>query len=198
MRYCTKCGGALVENARFCNSCGAPVSEFSYAGDEASAPKNDEQLKAQEQQLLDSFSLGLKHERLAYKIVGIVFTVMSAIFICISLVFWVVSFALLVEGDLAFSGMMVLAGTYFICGLMYLPVAIINLCMCKKLESYRNKLYSDCADGIGHYSVGSIVFSAFFNSVALVFIIIYFVKAKNSKHIIERIKARQSAYNSMV
>ena len=85
---------------------------------------------------------------------------------------------------------------YFAFALIYLPAIIINLSMKKKLETYRTKLYTDCKDGIGHFSVGSIVFCAFFNGVALVFNIVYFIQAKNNAAVIERIKARQEAYNS--
>lgn len=216
MKYCTKCGYELVDEARFCNACGAvveeaakaeavsenpyenaqPVYEVQPAHVCTNEPKTDEELRAEEQALLDKFSLGLKHERLAWKISGVVWTVMSAFFLGFGLLFGILmTIASVAEGG-EFVAFIPMSVSYFFMGLMYLPIAIINLSMKKKLEGYRAKLYTDCKDGIGHFSVGSIVFCAFFNGVALVFNIVYFIQAKNNAAVIERIKARQEAYNS--
>lgn len=215
MKYCTKCGHELIDEARFCNACGAPAmvsaqtvnSENPYASAQPAyeakpapvtyteKPKTEEELLAEEQALLDKFSLGLKHERLCWKVSGIVFTVMSAFFVFFGLIFGIATAGTInySEGAYAFLSFCI---TYSMMGLMYLPIAIINMIMKKKIEDYRAKLYTDCRDGIGHYSVGSIVFAAFFNTIALVFIIIYFIQAKNNSAVIERIKARQDSYNS--
>ncbi len=205
MKYCTKCGKELVEGARFCNACGASVatpssSENPYANhtqsDYASnsstaqqaytAEKSDEQLRAEEQALLDQFNLGLKHERLAWKIMAIVYAAVMGVYFFIAVIFACVSLGLLPAVVL-----------FCLYGVFFLPCAVINFYMCNRLTEYRNKLYTDCTDGIGHYSVGSIVFSAFFNNIALIFIIIYFIKAKCNTNVIERIKARQDKYNSL-
>lgn len=216
MKYCTKCGNSLVEGARFCNSCGAPAevntaqavdSENPYANAQpvfevqsapvyTSEPKTDDELRAEEQALLDKFSIGLKHERMAWKFAGIFFLIAN-IFIAVGALFIGICAIAMDDysGEVAFV-YSTMASMYFIMAIMYLPITIINLVMKKKLEVYREKLYTDCRDGIGHYSVGSIVFAAFFNTIAMVFIIVYFVQAKNNANVIERIKARQDSYNS--
>ncbi len=218
MKYCTKCGYQLPDEARFCNSCGATVEAVSadsqnpYANEttvnatsqvniqaantSTEAPKTDEELRAEEQALLDKFSIGLKHERLAWKIYGIVWIIITAYLIAFGLIIGIfVGAAASATGGEAFVALPFFM-MYSLFGLLFLPIAIINLSMKKKLETYREKLYTDCKDGIGHFSVGSIVFCAFFNGVALVFNIVYFIKAKNNAAVIERIKTRQDSYNS--
>lgn len=203
MKYCLNCGNTLVEGAKFCNACGEAVevsdavntsTENPYTKPEA--PKTDDELRAEEQALLDKFSIALKHERLAWKIYGIVWVIITAYMIAFGLIMGIFAGA----AAAATGGEAIVASLFFIMylfiGLMFLPVAIINLSMKNKLEKYREKLYTDCKDGIGHFSVGSIVFCAFFNGVALVFNIVYFIIAKNNAAVIERIRSRQESYNS--
>lgn len=203
MKYCLKCGNALVEGAKFCNACGEAVEVYDTVNTstenpytKAEAPKTDDELRAEEQALLDKFSTALKHERLAWKIYGIVWVIITAYMIAFGLIMGIFAGA----AAAATGGEAIVAALFFMMylfiGLMFLPIAIINLSMKNKLEKYREKLYTDCKDGIGHFSVGSIVFCAFFNGVALVFNIVYFIIAKNNAAVIERIKARQESYNS--
>ena len=193
MKYCTKCGKELSENSKFCNACGTAVNNITTA---PQAPKTDEELRAEEQALLNKFSIALKHERLAWKIYGIVWVIITAYIIAFGLIMGIFTgAAAAATGGEAFVASLFFL-IYLFIGLMFLPIAIINLSMKNKLEKYREKLYTDCTDGIGHFSVGSIVFCAFFNGVALVFNIVYFIMAKNNAAVIERIKARQNEYNS--
>lgn len=214
MKYCTKCGYELVNEARFCNACGAEVvkteavSENPYAGNTqpvyqvqpapvySEAPKSDDEQRAEEQKLLDKFSIGLKHERMAWKFTGIFYLVYTIFIAFCGLIMGVCGIGIDdYSGEAAFIYTM-MANMYFVAALFLLPITIINFSMAKKLAGYRAKLYTDCKDGIGHFSVGSIVFCAFFNGVALVFNIVYFIQAKNNAAVIERIKARQEEYNS--
>ena len=190
MKYCTKCGHELADGARFCNACGAP------ADTQPPKPRTDDELRAEEQAVLNKFSLGLKHERLAWKIYGTTWTIFSSIFIGLGLIMGTILFILAAasggEGIVALPLFMV----YSLYGLMFMPIGIVNLSMMKKVDGYREKLYTDCNDGISHFRVGSIVFCAIFNPVALVFNIVYFIQTKNNAAVIERIKARQEAYRS--
>ena len=222
MKYCTKCGYQLIDEARFCNACGAPAepqtqkasfeSENPYASEAntysapqytasqyTNEPKSEEELRAEEQALLDKFSIGLKHERMAWKFTGIFYLVGTIFFTVFGLIFGIAAIGasgLLGEELAAFA---TIFSMYIFMGIgIYLPVTIINFSMKNKLEKYREKLYTDCRDGIGHFSVGSIVFCAFFNGVALVFNIVYFIQAKRNSAVIERIKAQQDSYNSQI
>ncbi|MBR3988150.1 MAG: hypothetical protein IKK10_02480 [Clostridia bacterium] len=193
MKYCFKCGNALIEDAKFCNTCGQ-ATENPYT--KVEAPKTENELRAEEQALLDKFSLGLKHERLAWKIYGIVWIIITAYIIALGLIIGIfVGAAATATGGESFVALPFIM-MYSLMGFLFLPIGIINLSMKNKVETYRAKLYSDCKDGIGHFSVGSIVFCAFFNEIALIFNIVYFIQAKNNAAVIERIKARQNEYNS--
>lgn len=218
MKYCTKCGYQLPDEARFCNACGASVEILSAdsqnpysAGTTANtppqvntqptsnyteAPKTDEELRAEEQALLDKFSIGLKHERMAWKFAGIFFLIATIIIFVCALIIGICAIAIddySGEASFIYSTM---ASVYFSMAACYVPITIVNMVMKKKLEGYREKLYTDCKDGIDHFRVGSIVFAAIFNTVAMVFTIVYFIQAKNNAAVIERIKSRQDSYNS--
>ena len=181
MKNCINCNEPVVEGSKFCNSCGAPVDEV----------KTEADLIAEEQRVLNKFSTGLKHERLAWKIGGIL-SLIATIYILIG------ALLLPICGMDAYSPetaheFVELTVICLTCALCVLPVPIVNFTMMKKLGKYRAKLFTACKDGISHCSVGSIVLAALFNEVALVFAIINFVRAKNNAAVIERIKARQNA-----
>lgn len=186
MKNCLKCNEPLVEGSKFCNACGAP----------ADMAKTEAELIAEEQAVLNRFSLGLKHERMAWKFASIAWIIFSAFLIAFGLVFGLLAGAAAIAQGGELIALLPLAMMYFFMGLMFLPIAIINLSMKNKLANYREKLFTDCNDGIGHFSVGSIVFCAFFNEVALVFNIVYFIFSKRNAAVIKRIKARQAQLNT--
>lgn len=206
MKYCSNCGKALEDNMNFCNSCGA-------------AANTAEANKANEQKCLDRLSTSLKHEGLCYKIFGIVWTVIAAIVLIVSIFMLITGSAVVgsnansvieydgyeyyVEDYEATAG--VAAGAVFVglgagyiaMGAVFLGVGIVNLVLAGKVSKYRNKLYTDCSEGANHAgSVGSIVLAAFFNEVALIFVIINFVFMKKNAATFENIKANQANYNS--
>lgn len=192
MKNCSNCNEPMVEGSKFCNACGASTTA------QPVRVKTEDELRAEEQEVLNKFSLGLKHETLAWKIYGIVWVIFSALFIGLGVIMgFIMGGVALASGGEAFIALPVFM-FYSIYGLIFLPIGIINLCMKNKVEGYRKKLYTDCNDGIGHFSVGSIVFCAFFNNVALVYNIVYFIQAKNNAAVIERIKARQADYRSQL
>lgn len=208
MRYCTKCGYQLVDTAKFCNYCGAPVitsaeapaakteedfsqnpytetaqsyqqpqyNEYQYA-----QPKSDEELQAEEQKLLNLIYRGLSHEAMAWRIGAIAFLIYSALFIFLGL-----------SGMFdASDSIMDLAK-----GILYIPVSIIGFVMAGKVNKCKSILYTDCKAALKHYTPGSIVMGALFNSIAMIFVIVYFVQTKSNAAVIERIKNKQEEYNS--
>ena len=70
MRYCTNCGNAIPDEASFCGVCGTPaaISQDQYAYDEEKA-------------FLDYTHRFLRYERLAWKISGVVFLIISLVFL---------------------------------------------------------------------------------------------------------------------
>ncbi len=247
MKYCSKCGQAIPEGAKFCSFCGevltsndAKKSTTYYA-----VPQTEEKTKTynytreEEQKHLDSLSNRLKWERIAWKVPGIILLVCSIILLSVSTIFGIVGIAGLataadnpqvnieeynfddygyhfeeyggsddyyynefdnsVDAGIVVAGGMgaFLWGLYFGMGLAFLPIAIVNLVMAKKVGKYRDKLYTDCTDAVNHAtSVGSIVLGALFNEYALIAIIINFILTKNNKELFDSIKANQSAYNN--
>lgn len=208
MKYCSNCGSALEDSMNFCSSCGASVN-------------TDEAKKAKEQNCLDRLSAGLKHERLCYKIFGIAWTVIAS-FILILSIFMLIGSSLIaenavdysveyngseyyiedfdVEPDAVASALFIGLGSgYISMALIFLGVGIVNFVLASKVGKYRNTLYKDCTNGANHASsVGSIVLAAFFNEVALIFVIINFVFMKRNAQTFESIKANQKSYNEQL
>ena len=168
MKYCTQCGTALADEARFCSGCGTGID-----------------MEAEKQECIENFRKFLKWERFGWRLIGIILLVCSLVILTIGL-------GIVAAGgmtgysyrvDMAVVGIM-----YAIPGLLYLPLAIVNLVMAKRAGEYREDLDVNpkyVIDRCG--SVGLIVLGAIFNSLALVFIIINFVRAKNCRHIIEKL-----------
>lgn len=217
-KFCSFCG-AVTEDVKTTQE-----STTYYEAPVTQAPAPD---RAEEQKCLDGLSSRLKWERTAWKISGIVFLICAIVFLLIGLIGTVAGGALIadnasysydyydgeyyfdddygyysdnVDGEdfVAVFGLS-FGVTYGFMGLAaFLPLAIVNLVMAKKVGKYREKLYTDCTDGYNHAtSVGSIVLGALFNEIALVFIIINFVLTKNKGAEFDRIKATQAQYNTM-
>ncbi len=169
MKYCTNCGVQMADDARFCVNCGAQVSG-SAVMDKA---------------CLDQFYQFLKWERLSWKIFGIVWLVLSIVLAACGLI-------IMVSG--AMTGysyrldMAVIGIIYLMLGLLYLPIAIVNKVMVKKTHDCMKMLYIEPKTVLARCgSVGMIVLAAFFNNVALIFIIINFVRTKTNKEAIDRL-----------
>lgn len=182
MIHCNNCGHEIPDTDRFCSVCGTPVGAVPVAP----APVIGIE---QEKECLDNFHRLLKYERLSWKISGIVTLVISCFLGFLSLVYFALSAT---EEMFAFLG-----GYLFVYTILFLPVAIINLKMVKKAEYYMNIVYNDVtpvAERCGN--VGMIVLSAIFNEIAMIFIIINFVRVKNNKAIIESAAARQQEFRN--
>ena len=82
---------------------------------------------------------------------------------------------------------------FLLIGLLgYLPPAVVSLVMLKKVEYYENTVYTDVSIARKRcISVGMIVFAAIFNKIALIFIIINFVKTRKNAAAFDRIEAAQ-------
>ena len=86
---------------------------------------------------------------------------------------------------------------FLLIGLLgYLPTAVMSLVMLKKVEYYENTVYTDVSIARKRCtSVGMIVFAAIFNKIALIFIIINFVKTRKNAKAFDRIEAAQKGGN---
>ncbi len=169
MKYCTKCGVQMPDDARFCVACGTQV------------PGSTVMDKA----VLDSFYQFLKWERLSWKIFGIVWLILSIILAVCGLIIMV---SAAMTGFSYRLDMGIIGFVYLLLGLLYLPIAIVNKVMVKKTFHCMEMLYIDPKSVLARCgSVGMIVLAAFFNNVALIFIIINFVRTKTNKEVIDRL-----------
>lgn len=213
MRYCEHCGQAVNPGARFCTNCGAgfvaapdlseepeivisapiapereaPAAElpvvatpaYSIPAEERPVEHNheipeDAQL-AKEKACLDSFCNFLNWERKMWRIGGILQLVGA--------------FLLLVIG-IAASDVESIVNA-----LIYLPCGIVSLCLVNQPLRYMKTIYSDARPTVKRCSrVGLIVLSFFFNELAMIFIIINFVRTKSNAPLLESIIARQESY----
>lgn len=204
MKYCTNCGNRVDDNAAFCSVCASPVQNINPSPDA----------------LLKRLDTGLKHERLAYKIYGIVCLALAGLFLIIGVFTAVLSYNIVAsdtvniddyvtddyvfeidgeewvldstESAEVFAAMFIVAYSVFFIFMTvcFAAIGIVNIVMCSKLKKYRAALSTDSSKGIRHASsAGSIVFAAFFNTIALVFVIINFVFMKNNSAAFERLAA---------
>lgn len=183
MKYCVKCGQQLSDEARFCDKCG-----YAFENVNAEPADIERTLMLEEKECLDKFYRFFKYERLAWKIAGIVFAAFAGFFFALALIC-----AMIAIGEIE-----ALAGT-FACsmyGLIFLPIAIINLKMVGKAEYYMNVIYKDARPVVVRCnSIGMLVFSYFFNTIAMAFIIVNFVFNKTNKQILARVIERQQSIN---
>ena len=177
MKKCTSCGLENAEDSRFCSGCGAVLEESNNA-------------VAEEQSLLDGYYRFFKYERLAWKISGIFFLVFSLFFFGLGFIFLLISaFA---DSVAAEAGTAAMFGVFLMYGLLFLPVAIVNLKMVSRAEYYMNTLYTDITPVIPRTSsIGMFILSGFFNEIALIFIIINFIRTERNGHLLNRIAFRQ-------
>lgn len=159
--------------------------------------------------VLARLSTGLNRERLTYKIYGIVAIVLAALIIVFGVIFAIAGSYFtadsvvtdldsngytyeidgyeveITDGDVAMvagAGIIAFSAFYITFGVILLAVGIVNLVMASKVGKYRlNPELTVKHAG----SVGSIILAAFFNEIALIFVIINFVIAKKNRAVLE-------------
>lgn len=194
MIRCSSCGNDIPDTSTFCGICGAPVNNVDVG-------------IYKEKECLDNFYRFLKYERLSWKIGAIVSFVCAGLFGVIGLLLTVVSGAGMsaIMGieyitDVPGTGIAAIMGIeYMVMGVFYLPSAIVNLKMIGKTEHYMSIVYNDVnsvTERCGN--AGMIVLGAFFNTVAMIFIIINFTRTKTNRAEIQSAAARQAQFNNNI
>ena len=207
MRYCSYCGQPLEPGSAFCHHCGAalkavvpeadeiPVQETPVQEEPApekivtiEAPASDEKAIAEEKAFLEQTHRLLRWERKAWSIAGKVYLIMGIIGTALFFLFGVIILA--VGNDIAPVG-----GVFIYCAFIFamiIAIGIINIIAAGKIPQYTNTLYKDFRAAHKRCnSIGMIVFGYFFNTIALVFYLINFVRMKSNKAMAERILTRQ-------
>ena len=208
MRYCSYCGQPLNPGSAFCHHCGAalkavvpeadeiPVQEIPVQEEPApekivtiEAPASDEKAIAEEKAFLEQTHRLLRWERKAWSIAGKVFLIMGIIFAALFFLMGIIFLA--VGEDVAFLGAVFFVYALIV-GCMFIAIGIINIIAAGKIPQYTDTLYKDFRAAHKRCnSIGMIVFGYFFNTIALVFYVINFVRMKSNKAMAERILTRQ-------
>ena len=106
MKYCSKCGQTIPDNAKFCSHCGEviktsePAQESTtYYQSPAPVETSKTYTREDEQKHLDSLSNRLKWERIAWKVPGVIFLVLAIIYIAVSSIFGIIGLAVIVDNS---------------------------------------------------------------------------------------------------
>ncbi|MBQ3229827.1 MAG: hypothetical protein IJO64_00195 [Clostridia bacterium] len=185
MKTCWKCNRDNDDSVCYCAFCGAEL-------------KND--AHAEEQRFLDNCHRFLRYERLAYRITGIVFPILALLYVLLAFVY--AGYPEQVDEEMI--GLVLIPIFVYIIfmfvvyAVLFLGAGLVNLIASFKMTNTLNSVYTDLS--VVQRRNGSakrIVFAAFFNSIALVFVIINFVRFKSNKQLVERIIAKQKGtFNS--
>lgn len=182
MAFCANCGSKIPDGGMFCVECGTPVATVVPVAPVATNV-------AEEQEFLDTTHRLLRWEQKAWRITGTVFTILGAVFAAIFTLVALIGVMVGEDGEFFAMFFFVYAIVY---GGIFLGVGFLNMKAAQKIPQYLSRLYTDfkfAEDRCG--SVGMMIFTIFFNEVALVFFIINFVRMKSNKPLIERIVAKQ-------
>lgn len=203
MRYCTNCGREIAEGTAFCSNCGARVNVETPAPAPVPAPVpvpvapavSHEEMNRQENEFLETTHRLLRWERKAWSITGKVFTIMGIIFAVLFMLFVFLGIVLVAAGEDEGGAAAIVVGLVYaiILGGMFIVIGIVNNKAGKKIPQYLDTLYTDFSLAYKRCgSVGMMIFAIFFNTIALVFFIINFVRMKSNRAVIERIMRNQN------
>lgn len=195
MKYCEFCGCELPDYAAFCERCGAqqPVMQQQPCGAYNAEPMATPE---EENRLLEQMKKMLRAEHLAWKIAAIVNTCVIGLCILSIMVllasgfsfhdFWDSIFDYAEDFGVSYNFSISLNSFAF-----SIPGIIIGFIMAAKTKRCYQCIHTDPAAAINRCgSVGSIVLGALFNEVALIFIIINFVRCKSNKKLLDQILQR--------
>lgn len=218
MRYCSHCGNPLNPGASFCHSCGAalkvivpeaeeapvaaPVVEAAPVAPvqapvipEAPAPvsepvvlhANYDKDIQEEKQFLDDTHKFLRWEKKAWNISGKVILIMG---IVLAALFFLLGVILAATEDAAAGAVLLVYALIY--GVVLIGIGIVNIKAAGKIDQYTETLYRNFSLANNRCnSIGMIVFCYFFNTIALIFFVINFVRMKCNKTMRERILTRQ-------
>ncbi|MBQ6819222.1 MAG: zinc ribbon domain-containing protein [Clostridia bacterium] len=188
MSYCRNCGSAIGEQDRFCPTCGV---EAPVAVPVQDVPCTDP-VADQTQQALTLMQRMFKYERLAWKIGGIIYTVLGAFWGIYVLLFGVLGVAAMFDEPGMGGVLFVYAWLFVIYVLLFVSVGVFNLMMVKRAHRYMTEMTNNLRPALVRAgAVGMIVLSALFNNIAMIFIIINFVNARSNRVVLEQVAAKQ-------
>lgn len=181
--YCPRCNNELPDGSDFCRFCGATLDQGSDI--------------QEEQDFLDKTHRLLRWERKAWSIAGKAFLILGIIFVALYGLMALILLSYANGSDLA-GAVHAFYGTLFsvyaiVLGGTYIAIGIVGMVCCNKVTRYMDTMYTDFLPTRNRCtSIGMIVLGAMFNTIAMIFYIINFVRMKSCGHIINRILSRQA------
>ena len=150
------------------------------------APNRDDVLE--EKEFLEQTNRLLRWERKAWSIAGKVYLILGIILTALYFLIGVIIVA--VGGEMAPVGGMFIYVSFFLAVLI--AVGIVNIKAAGKIDQYTDTLFKDFRAAYKRCgSIGMIIFGYFFNTIALVFYVINFVRMKTNRDMADRILTRQ-------
>lgn len=213
MKQCHICGTANSNNASFCASCGSALGGDSYESVTYPAYSGNSTLTSEEREVIEGMKRNFRREKKSFKIISIIGIVCMSIYACFVLLFAVLfilagstgtwstySSLNLASVDPGTAGTYVVSLAMIIYCIVYLvmllPVFIVGLVAAKKIDYYLTTIDNDIEPSRKRATaVGMIVFSAIFNNIAMIFVILNFVYAKRNAKVIESIINKQHLQN---
>ena len=216
MKQCHICGTANSNNASFCASCGSALGGDSYESVTYPAYSGNSTLTSEEREVIEGMKRNFRREKKSFKIISIIGIVCLSIYACFVLLFAVLFILAGSSGTWSTYSSLNLAnlasvnpgtaGTYVVslamiiysvtCLVMLLPVFIVGLVAAKKIDYYLTTIDNDIEPSRKRATaVGMIVFSAIFNNIAMIFVILNFVYARRNAKVIESIINKQHLQN---
>ncbi|MBQ7872248.1 MAG: zinc ribbon domain-containing protein [Oscillospiraceae bacterium] len=188
MKYCMHCGNPLPDDAHFCEHCGAASPA---AASEEPSPAAEE--AREERACLDNMRRMLRGEQLSWTIGTWVTLGVSLLYMLLWVLFVVAATTGLPmdHDDRVFFGMVCTIFLIYVAVLIG-PRIVVGFIMASRSKAYMQNIYERPEEAIercGH--AGIIVLGAIFNEVALIFIIINFVRCKSRRKVFDRIVAQR-------
>lgn len=194
MRYCTKCGHEIAEDAAFCGGCGASVVPEAIALTPVETPARNEALEREEQEFLQNTHQLLCWERKAWSIASKAFTITGIVFAALFGLVTFIGMIAALDGEVYGAGIMMVMGiTYAVfCGGMFIALGIVSKKACEKMSQYIDTVYTDFSLTYNRSgNIGMLIFNALLGVMSPVFFIINFARIKACGATIERILKKQ-------
>lgn len=190
MKYCTHCGQVMPDGAPVCGRCG-----YGAAENGAAPPPPPRYDAAADRAVLDQVRVGLRHERTAWKVGGILCIVSTALFLLLSVMFFMLSRDLPYHSSDAIL-LRFYAILYGVASLVaYIPCIVVCFVMVSKCSRYLNNFSGNPGAAVQRCgSPGLIVLGALFNTIAMIFIIINLSRCKSNREALERATQQEKPF----
>ena len=204
MMICAKCGSQLVSDANFCPNCGTqivvepalqpapaitPVEAIIEPTGAVDEPA-EQGLSNEDKEFMENTRRFLRWEKKAWKLTGIFFIAIGALF---GGLFLLLAIAMMAIGDDEAIALSIIYVVYaLLYGAMFLGIGIVQLIASNKIPYYLDRIDTDFAAVEKRCgSIGMMVFTGLFGTVPVIFFAINFARIRSCSKRIQHIIACQ-------